>query len=221
MNILIAEDDRIIAGSLKKNFFEEGHFALITADGESALKFLEEIVFDILLLDWRMPKVDGITVCRKVRESGNNVPIILVTALSDVMNKVEALDLGADDYITKPFSFIELLARINAVLRRVEGKIEKIQFDDLTLDLFSHVIYGKNIQVKLTDKEFELLRFFLNHKGVILNKELISREIWGSAAFQSSNVIEVTVKKLRRKIEENFGKEFIKSVYGEGYSFVG
>lgn len=220
MNILIAEDDKLIAGSIRKNFTEEGHNVIIAEDGERALSILREIAFDILLLDWKMPKMEGITVCKRIRDSGNTIPIILITALSDVSNKIEALRLGADDYITKPFSFPELQARILAVLRRTNTGVDKITFEGIVLDLFGHTLYNNHKQVKLTDREFELLRYFLNHRGVIINKEVLTKEVWGISELPGSNVIEATVKNLRRKIEENFDKKLIKNIYGEGYSFV-
>lgn len=118
MQILIVEDDEQIASSLKKNLLVEGHSALIAGDGEDALKKISKIEFTAILLDWRIPKLTGIEVCKRIRENGINTPIILLTALSDISNKIEALNAGADDYITKPFSFDEVMARLNAVVRR-------------------------------------------------------------------------------------------------------
>lgn len=220
MEILIAEDDEQIATSLKKNFSEDGNHVMIARDGEEAINFSNSIFFDVILLDWRMPKVTGIEVCRHIRESGNKVPVILLTALSQVKNKVEALNLGADDYVTKPFSFEELTARITAVVRRYQANTNELIFDDITLDLINRKIKTPRGEIFLSGKEFDLLRFFILHKGLIMSKEDICKEVWDLVFVPSTNIIEATVKNLRRKIEDNTGKNFIKSIYGEGYLFI-
>src|SRR3990172_44803 len=166
MEILIAEDEDQIAEPLRKNFLEEGHHAMIAKNGEEALFLVDKIQFDVIVLDWKMPKISGLEVCKKLREENNNTPIILLTALTQISNKVEALDSGADDYITKPFSFEELLARIKALVRRYNMRAESLEYGDLILDLINRevkTISGKNIE--LTDKEFELLKFLVHNKG--------------------------------------------------------
>ncbi|MHB8339164.1 MAG: response regulator transcription factor [Ignavibacteriaceae bacterium] len=220
MEILIAEDDEQIANSLRKNFEEDGNPVMIAKDGEEAIHFLKSISFDVILLDWRMPKVSGIEVCRYIRESGSKVPIILLTALSQVKNKVEALNLGADDYVTKPFSFDELAARINAVVRRYQSNTNELIFKDITLDLISRKVKTPRGEIYLSGKEFDLIKYFILHKGSIMSKEDICKEVWGVDFVPSTNVVEATVKNLRRKIEDNYGKNLIKSIYGEGYLFI-
>ena len=220
MEILIAEDDEQIANSLKKNFTEEGNHVMIAKDGEEAIHYTDSIFFDIILLDWRMPKVSGIEVCRHIREGGNKIPIILLTALSQVKNKVEALNLGADDYITKPFSFEELNARINAVIRRYQSNSNELIFNDITLDLIGRKVSTPHGEIYLTTKEFELLKYFILHKGSIMSKEDICRKVWGLEFVPSTNIIEATVKNLRRKLEENNENNLIKSIYGEGYLLI-
>jgi len=220
MEILIAEDDEQIAVALKKNFTEEGNHVMIAKDGEEAINFSNSIFFDIILLDWRMPKVSGIEVCRHIRVSGLKVPIILLTALSEVKNKVEALNLGADDYITKPFSFDELTARITAVVRRYKSNTDELIYGDVSLELISRKVKSPRGEIYLTGKEFDLLKYFIMHKGSIMSKEDICKEVWNLDFVPSTNIIEATVKNLRRKIEENNGKNMIKSIYGEGYLFI-
>jgi DNA-binding response OmpR family regulator len=220
MEILIAEDDEQIANSLRKNFAEDGNPVMIAKDGEEAIHFLKSISFDVILLDWRMPKVSGIEVCRYIRESGSKVPIILLTALSQVKNKVEALNLGADDYVTKPFSFDELAARINAVVRRYQSNTNELIFNDITLDLIGRKVKTPRGEIYLSGKEFDLIKYFILHKGSIMSKEDICKEVWGVNFVPSTNVVEATVKNLRRKIEDNYGKNLIKSIYGEGYLFI-
>ena len=220
MEILIAEDDEQIANSLRKNFAEDGNPVMIAKDGEEAIHFLKSISFDVILLDWRMPKVSGIEVCHYIRESGSKVPIILLTALSQVKNKVEALNLGADDYVTKPFSFDELAARINAVVRRYQSNTNELIFNDITLDLIGRKVKTPRGEIYLSGKEFDLIKYFILHKGSIMSKEDICKEVWGVNFVPSTNVVEATVKNLRRKIEDNYGKNLIKSIYGEGYLFI-
>ena len=220
MEILIAEDDEQIANSLKKNFTEEGNHVMIAKDGEEAIRFSNSIFFDVILLDWRMPKVSGIEVCRYIRESGNKVPIILLTALSQVKNKVEALNLGADDYVTKPFSFDELNARITAVVRRYQSNTNELIFNDITLELIERKVNTPRGEIYLSGKEFDLLRYFILHKGTIMSKENICKEVWSMDFVPSTNIVEATVKNLRKKLEDNTGKNLIKSIYGEGYLFI-
>jgi two-component system response regulator ArlR len=220
MEILIAEDDEQIANSLKKNFIEEGNHVMIAKDGEEAINYSNSIFFDVILLDWRMPKLSGIEVCRKIRESGTKVPIILLTALSQVKNKVEALNLGADDYVTKPFSFEELAARITAVIRRYQSNTNELIFNNITLDLIGRKANTPRGEICLTGKEFELLRYFILHKGSIMSKEDIARDVWEITFTPSTNIIEVTIKNLRKKLDDNIGKNLIKSIYGEGYLFL-
>lgn len=221
MEILIAEDEKQIADSLKKNFFEEGHRAIIAVDGEEAFKFSQSIKFDLILLDWKMPKLTGLEVCKKIRLTDNKVPVILITALGDISNKVEALNAGADDYITKPFSFEEVFARINAVLRRSMIAKEILEFDELILDLHKRNIStseGKDIH--LSDKEFDLLKYMINNKGEIVSKEALCKAVWDLNFTPQTNICEATVKNLRKKLEELTGRKYIKNIYGEGYILI-
>jgi len=159
---------------------EEGHHAMVAKDGEEALKLVEKIEFDVIVLDWKMPKVSGIEVCRQLREMGNKTPILLLTALSQVSNKVEALNSGADDYITKPFSFEELLARVKATKRRYDIEKDVLVYDDFSLDLISRKVEtndGKKIE--LTDKEFDLLKYFIINKGTVISKALLCKYVCG------------------------------------------
>jgi DNA-binding response OmpR family regulator len=218
MEILLAEDEIQIAEPLRKNFLEEGHHAIIAEDGEEALKLVDKIKFDVIILDWKMPKLSGLQVCKKLRQSNIKTPIILLTALTQISNKVEALDSGADDYITKPFSFEELSARINSVLRRYNLSTESLEYDDLLLDLPNRkvdTLSGK--RVELTDKEFELLKYFILNKGDVLDKEILCKVIWHLDFVPKTNICEVTIKNLRKKLEDSTGKKYIKTLYGEGY----
>lgn len=220
MKVLIVEDEKQIAHSLRKSFTAEKHVCEICYDGECALDIISSQSFDILLLDWRIPKVSGIEVCKRVRESNNQTPIILLTALSDIKNKIEAFNHGADDYITKPFSFEEVLARINAVVRRYKSTINRIEFDNLSLNLIKHSLQTQDDEIKLPEMEFELLRYFLEHKAAIISRDTLCEDVWKLPFTNSTNVVDVTVKNLRKKLEELSDKKYIKTAYGEGYIFI-
>lgn len=221
MEILIAEDEIQIAEPLRKNFLEEGHHAMIAKDGDEALNLIDKIQFDVIVLDWKMPKISGIEVCKRLRDAENNTPIILLTALTQISNKVEALNSGADDYITKPFSFKELLARIKAVVRRYNLNSDTLEFDDLIINLPQRevdTIQGKKIE--LTDKEFELLKYLIKNSGDVVNKDQLLKEVWHLDFTPQTNICEVTIKNLRKKLEEQTGKKYIKTLYGEGYLLI-
>jgi len=218
MEILIAEDEIQIAEPLRKNFLEEGHHAMIAKNGEVALNLIDKIQFDVILLDWKMPKVSGLDVCKKIRKMNIKTPIILITALSQTSNKVKALNSGADDYITKPFSFEELLARINAVIRRYNLATETLEYEDLIINIPNRnveTISGKKIE--LTDKEFEILKFLVKNKGDVIDKDQLCKEVWHLDFVPKTNICEATIKNLRKKLENSTGKKYIKTLYGEGY----
>lgn len=221
MEILIAEDEKQIANTLKKNFNECGHNAIIAANGEDALQLTQKTKFDLILLDWKMPKFTGLEVCKKIRSADQNTPVILITALGDIKNKVEALDAGADDYITKPFSFEELLARVNAIVRRSNRSKEFLKFDNLSLNLNKRkVLTTDGNEVYLSDKEFDLLRYFINKKGEIVSRETLCQEVWELNFTPQTNICDATIKNLRKKLEEVTGRKYIKSIYGEGYILI-
>ena len=219
MEVLIVEDECAIAESLKKNFLNAGHHAIVVSDGEAALNTILNIQYDVILLDWKIPKMTGLQVCKRMKEAGLKTPIILLTALSDISNKVEALNAGADDYITKPFSFEEVVARINAVLRRYQSSVSALPFGDYSLDLIERIVISSGDKIKLSEKEFELLRYFLFNKGSIVSKEQLCETVWKIPCTPQTNIVEVTVKNLRKKLETGLNKKFIRTIYGEGYIF--
>jgi len=220
MKILIVEDEKKIANSLRKNFNDEGFETSVCYDGAEALEVVSKEKFDLILLDWRLPEVTGINVCKRIRSANNQTPIILLTALTNITNKVEALDSGADDYVTKPFSFEEVLARVNAIIRRNKFSSNTIEFENLSLNLITHILETETESIKLPEMEFELLKYFLEKKDQIINRETLCEDVWKLRFTPSTNVVDVTVKNLRNKLEEYTGNKFIKSVYGEGYLFI-
>jgi DNA-binding response OmpR family regulator len=220
MKILIVEDEKKIADSLRKNFNDEGFDTAVCYNGADALETISKDKFDLLLLDWRLPEVSGVEVCKRIRSANNRTPIILLTALSNVSNKVEALNCGADDYITKPFSFEEVLARVNAIIRRFKYLNNIIEFENMSLNLITHILETESEPVKLPEMEFELLKYFLENGNQIISKETLSEDVWKLKYTPTTNVVEVTVKNLRKKLEEYSENKLIKTVYGEGYLFI-
>jgi DNA-binding response OmpR family regulator len=220
MKILIVEDEKEIANSLKKNFDEEGFRTTVCFDGADALEVISTEKFDLILLDWRLPKISGIEVCKRVRNANDQTPIIILTALTNVTNKIDALNSCADDYITKPFSFDEVLARVNALIRRNKMSSSIIEFDNLSLNLISHTLFTETTSIKLSEMEFELLRYFLENKDKIISRETLCEDVWKLKFTPGTNVVDVTVKNLRQKLETETSRKYIKTVYGEGYIFI-
>ncbi len=220
MHILIAEDEKSLALSLQKSLLAEGFEASVVYDGQAVFDFLKKESADLLILDWRMPFVSGYEVCATLRKQGKRMPIILLTALSDISNKIDALNAGADDYITKPFAFKELLARINAIMRRTGKSGDVLAFGSCSLDLINHVLKSEVGQLKLSDKEFELLHYLIQHKNSIITREQIAKDVWHLNFLPSTNFIEATIKNLRKKLFEITRCNQIKTVYGEGYTFI-
>ncbi|MGB9664416.1 MAG: response regulator transcription factor [Ignavibacteria bacterium] len=220
MNILLVEDDEQIAKTLKKNFEDKGIYVVIASRGEDALNLLDNFNFDLIILDWKLPGISGLETCKIIRERKIETPIIMLTILSQIENKVKILSLGADDYITKPFEFDEVLARVQAVMRRYLSSSNIINYQELTLNLTDRTVKTHNLEIKLTDKEFELLRYLILHQGEIISKERIFNDVWKIPFNPYTNVIEVTIKNLRKKIEKATGRKIIKSIYGEGYTLL-
>lgn len=220
MNILLVEDDSNLALSLKKNLIDDGHYTTVADTGKKALELIKEFEFDLILLDWKLPDVSGIEICRIIRQNNIKIPIILLTILSSISNKIEALKTGADDYITKPFDVKELLARIEAVTRRYLENSTQLNYQELTLNLTTRKVYTHKGEINLTDREFELLRYFISHQGEIISKEDLFRDVWKIPYNPYTNVIEATIKNLRKKIEKHLGRKLIRNVYGEGYTII-
>jgi len=220
MRILIVEDEKKIADSLRKNFNDEGFDTKVCFDGSDALEVISKEKFDLILLDWRLPEITGVEVCKRIRNANNRTPVILLTALSNISNKVEALNCGADDYITKPFSFEEVLARVNALIRRYKLSQNMIEFEKMSLNLITHTLETETGSIKLPEMEFELLKYFLENQDRIVSREVLCEDVWKLKYTPTTNVVEVTVKNLRKKLEEYSNNKFIKSVYGEGYLFI-
>lgn len=212
--ILLVEDETKVAKLIKEDLTFEGYSVESVSSGESALRRLSQKDYDLLLLDIRLPGIDGFEVCQRLRKKGKQIPILMLTVRDDVQDKVRGLELGADDYLTKPFKFAELFARIKSLLRRKKPS-KKITVSNLTLDLLSGKVTRGQHTVKLTPKEFALLKFMMTNQGEILTRQEIGQNVWGRK--NAGKLVNVTMFSLRKKIAFNFKKELIKTVSGKGY----
>lgn len=218
MRILFAEDEPDLNDIVTKKLLEEGFSVDSCLNGEDALLNLDLAEYDCIVLDITMPKVDGLSVLRQARAKGINSPVIFLTARDSIEDRVTGLDSGANDYLVKPFSLDELMARIRVLTRAKHGVNENIlSIADLTLDLTTHEVKrGENI-INLTAKEYQLLEYLLYNKGITLSREKIENHIWNFDYEGSTNVIDVYIRYLRKKIDEDYDKKLIHTVRGFGY----
>jgi len=220
MRILIVEDDHKIANATKKGLEQDSFAVDISYDGKDGLGQALTIDYDLIILDRMLPEIDGIEICRILREKNNHTPILFLTAKDTVNDRVNGLNAGADDYLIKPFAFEELLARIKALLRRPENVVNnKLKIKDLILDEQSLEVARAGNTIKISNKEFGLLRYLMKNSGRILTKDNIISHVWDYDADILPNTVEVFIKSLRKKIDEPFKKEkkLIETVRGFGY----
>ncbi len=219
MQILIVEDEEKIANFLRRGLLEESYAVDIARDGEEALYKIDINEYDLIVLDLMLPKVDGITVCRKIREHNSKTPVLILTARDGIEDKVIGLDAGADDYVTKPFSFTELSARIRALLRR-GNKSDPVVLSvgDLTLNPATRTARRKNKEILLTAREYALLEYFMRHPNIVLTKTQLLEHVWDYNYDGLSNIVETYVKYLRQKIKtDTSDSELIHTLRGSGY----
>lgn len=219
LNILLIEDDPGIAKVVALELEHQGHNVSLAGDGRVGLDMALKIEWDVILLDIMLPFLNGYEVCKQIRML-KNTPILLLTAKDEVQDKVFGLDLGADDYLTKPFSMDELMARIRAVLRRKNPPVQiggRLTFQELELDTQSYQVYFAEQEVCLTKTEFGLLALFMEHPNHVLTRELILENVWGFDYFGETNVVDVYVRFLRGKIDEQFHVHYLHTVRGVGY----
>ena len=218
MRILIVEDSRRLAGIIRRGLLEEGYSADNAYDGEEAQHMAETTPYDLIILDVMLPKKDGVTVCRELRAKNVNIPILMLTAKDSVEDKVIGLDSGADDYQVKPFAFSELQARLRALLRReVLPKTLKYQVGDLSLDTQSREVWRGPRRVDLTAKEYAILEYFMRRPNAVVTRTMLGENIWDYEFDGISNIIDVYVRRIRRKIDEEGQGSLIQTVRGAGY----
>lgn len=220
--VLIAEDEPPVVELLKYNLEREDYEAAFARDGEEAMMMIEERAPDLLLLDWMLPKVPGIEVCRRVRSRSEtaNMPIIMLTARDDETDRIRGLDTGADDYVTKPFSTTELMARVRAVMRRIRpGLVEdRVTVGDITIDRTGHTVMRESEEIHLGPTEFRLLDYFMQHPGRVFSREQLLDSVWGSDVYVEARTVDVHVGRLRKAMRQNGGQDPIRTVRSAGYA---
>jgi heavy metal response regulator len=218
MRILVVEDEPRIADFIVRGLREQGHAVDLATDGEEALGWADGAVFDAMVLDVMLPVRDGFAVCRQLRERGCRTPILMLTARDAVEDRVRGLDSGADDYLVKPFAFAELLARLRALSRRepaVGGTV--LQVGDLTLDTTTRIVSRDGRAADLTTKEYALLELLMRHPNQVLTRTMIAERVWNYDFDNATNVIDVHIRNLRRKIDDGHDDKLIQTIRGAGY----
>jgi len=223
--VLIVEDDEAMATALRDGFSYEGYDVSVARDGQAGLKLAGEGTPDVIILDVMLPKMSGLDVCKQIRREGNPVPILMLTARGQEIDKVLGLKLGADDYVTKPFGFLELMARVEAILRRGSaGKpgLESYRFGDVEVDFKKGEARKKGKLVDLSPRELRLLEFFIRHRGEVVAREVLLDTVWGYDSAPLTRTVDMHVAKLRKKIEDPRSEpKFLITIHRMGYKFTG
>ena len=217
MKSLIVEDDREISAMIREGLDDAGYFTVVCRDGERAFRLARSGTFSVIILDLMLPSMDGITFCRQLRAARINTPVLMLTAMDKVSDRVTGLESGADDYLVKPFDFLELLARIRALLRREHTlKQSKVYVDDLVIDTTRKTVERAGREIVLTGREYNVLELLATHVGQVFSRDTLSERIWLEER-SGSNVVDVTIKNIRRKIDESSPPRLIHAVHGLGY----
>jgi DNA-binding response OmpR family regulator len=221
--ILIVEDDAAILCGLSESLNQQ-HYEIETAtDGEEGFKKARKKNVDLIVLDLMLPKMNGEEICRKLRDEGVNTPIMILTSKNEEASKVLVLELGADDYVTKPFSLLELQARVKALLRRGTSSAEKVNeflFGNVKVDFKKHEVVKKGKKVKLTEREFKLLKYLIEHRGEVITRDMLLDQVWGYDSFPTTRTVDNYILSIRHKIEDNPSRpKFILTVHTSGYKF--
>jgi DNA-binding response OmpR family regulator len=218
MRILVVEDARRLAGIIRRGLQEDAYTVDNAYDGEEAQYMAETTPFDLIILDIMLPKKDGLTVCRELRSKNINTPILMLTAKDTTEDKVIGLDSGADDYLVKPFAFTELMARIRALLRREAfPKTPKLQVGDLTMDVQTREVWRGQRKIELTAKEYAILEYFMRRPNIVVTRTMLGENIWDYEYDGISNIIDVYVRRLRQKIDQDGQGSLIQTLRGAGY----
>lgn len=221
--VLIVEDDPSMAAALRDGFESEGYEVRLADDGASGLRAADSDPPDLLILDVMLPRMSGLDVCRKLRQQGSRLPIIMLTARSQEIDKVIGLRAGADDYVSKPFGFLELLARVEALLRRASPHASNVmQFGDVYLDLEKREVHKNGKQLDLSPREFRLLAYLVDHRGEVVERQTLLDAVWGYQEAPLTRTVDMHVAKLRRKLEDDpANPRLIITVHRAGYRFAG
>jgi heavy metal response regulator len=220
MKILVVEDEKKVLSFIKRGLEEEKYEVDTAMDGDEGLKMAVEKNYDLIVLDWMLPKKDGLMVVKELRARKSAIPVLMLTAKDSVEDIVAGLDSGSDDYLTKPFAFAELLARVRALLRRAEQERgAEIHFADLRLDPVTHKVWRKDKEIVLTAKEYGLLEYFMRNPNQVVTRTMIADHVWDYTFDSFTNIIDVYVNYLRKKIDRGSEKKLIHTVRGVGYIF--
>ena len=222
MRVLVVEDEKKMASFIERGLKEEGYAVDVAYDGEQGWEYAASNDYDVIILDWMLPKISGITLCEKIRKDGLRIPILILTARDDVQDKIKGLDTGADDYLTKPFAFDELLARLRALLRRPLELKEKstLKAGQLSIDLLTHRVFLGKEEISLSQKEFSLLEYLMRYKGEVVSRAQIAEHVWDIHFDPMTNTIDVYINFVRKKIDGNNRRSRIETVRGAGYRFL-
>ena len=220
MRILIIEDDKDAASWLIKGLKESGHVADHAADGEDGLALAREGVYDVMVVDRMLPKLDGLSVIRTLREENNHTPVLILSALGDVDEKVEGLRAGGDDYLAKPYAFSELLARIEGLSRRTGEPTQatRLTTGDLEIDLLARTVKRGDSEILLQPREFKLLEYLMRNAGQVVTRTMLLEHVWDYHFDPQTNVIDVHISRLRGKIDKDFDKPMLHTIRGAGYT---
>jgi DNA-binding response OmpR family regulator len=217
MRIIFIEDEKGVAHFIKKGLEEEHYTVDHVTNGEEGLELIHVHEYDLAVLDVMLPGLSGMDVCAQIRKKGLRIPILMLTAKDSVRDKVLGLDSGADDYLTKPFSFDEFLARVRALIRRKHDNLVELRYQELRIDTLSHRVYVREQEVLLRPKEYNILLYLLRNRGRVVSRTRILENVWGYDFNPNTNVVDVHIKSLREKIGEFIPSSFIRSVRGVGY----
>jgi len=220
MRILLVEDEEKVARFVERGLKAELYVVDVAADGKTALHHLEHFSYEVVILDLNLPDISGHEVLRYIRKGNRSLPVLILTARDSIADKVENFELGADDYLTKPFSFTELVLRVKALLRRGQtlNRVDVLQVADLVLDRSAHKVRRKDQLIELTSKEFSLLEYFMVNAGRVLSRTMIVENVWDQSFEGLTNIVDVYVRQLRRKIDEGNDLKLLRTVRGVGYS---
>jgi len=220
MRILIVEDERRLAAFLRKGFEAESMAVDVALDGNEGADLAREADYDAIVLDLMLPGKDGIAVLKEIRAAGKSTPVLILSARGEVEDRIQGLNLGADDYLPKPFAFAEALARVRALMRRPATDGERgaaIQVDDLSIDILTRKVTRAGRAIELTNKEFQLLEYLVRHKNRVLSRVLIIEHIWDMQFDGGTNIVDVVINRLRRKVDDGAKRPLIRTVRGVGY----
>ena len=221
MHVLLVEDDVSLSRYIEKGLTEAGHNVVCVDNGKHALSLCLSEQFNIAVVDRMLPGLDGLAVVKALRISKITMPVLFLTSLSGIDDRVDGLEAGGDDYLTKPFAFSELLARLSALSRRSHNLLDKetseLQYADLTLNLFDHSAYRQGQDLRLQQKEFRILELFIRHPGRVITRTMLLEHVWGLYFEPQTSVVETHISRLRNKLEKPFGDQLIHTVRGAGY----